>query len=128
MMAAAELMESGHQLILVGGEFRPISRTIVGPLTARSIEPLTINKAFLGTIGFTVEDGISTTAPSEAFTKELVMRKAGKVIVLADSSKIGAPSLVTSGSIADIDVLITDKEVTDKVVRELRKKQVEVVF
>ena len=128
LMAAAELMESGHKLIIVGGEFRPLSRTIVGPLTARLIEPLAIDKAFLGTIGFSVEAGISTTAPSEAFTKELVMRKAAKVIVLADSSKIGTPSLVTSGSINDIDVLITDSGISDKAVKELQKKKIEVVF
>jgi DeoR/GlpR family transcriptional regulator of sugar metabolism len=128
LMAAAELMESGHQLIIVGGEFRPLSRTVVGPLTARLIEPLSISKAFMGTIGFSLEDGISTTAPSEAYTKELVMHKAAKVIVLADSSKIGTPSLVTSGSLDDIDVLITDSGITEKAVKELQKKKIEVVF
>lgn len=128
LVAAAELMDSGHQLIMVGGEFRPLSKTVVGPLTARLIEPLSIGKAFLGTIGFSVKDGISTTAPNEAFTKELVMRKAAKVIVMADSSKIGAPSLVTSGSLEDIDVLITDAGISDKAVNQLHKKQIEVVF
>jgi DeoR family transcriptional regulator, fructose operon transcriptional repressor len=128
LMAAAELMESGHQLIMVGGEFRPLSRTVVGPLTARSIEPLSISKAFLGTIGFSVEDGISTTAPSEAYTKELIMRKAAKVIVMSDSSKIGTPSLVTSGSIDDIDVLITDSGISEKAIKQLQKKKIEVVF
>ncbi|MCF6175179.1 MAG: DeoR/GlpR family DNA-binding transcription regulator [Victivallaceae bacterium] len=128
LMAAAELMESGHQLIMIGGEFRPLSRTVVGPLTARLIEPLAISKAFMGTIGFSLEDGISTTAPNEAYTKELVMRKAAKVIVLADSSKIGTPSLVTSGSLDDIDVLITDPGISAKAIKELQKKKIEVVF
>jgi DeoR/GlpR family transcriptional regulator of sugar metabolism len=101
---------------------------MVGPLTARLIEPLTISKAFIGTIGFSVDEGVSTTDPSEAYTKEIVMKKASKVIVLADSSKIGTPSFVVSGKISDIDVLVTDPGVSGKVVRELKKKHIDVVF
>ena len=128
LMAAAELMESEHRLILLGGEFRALSRTLVGPLTGRIVNSLTINKAFLGTIGFTVEDGISTTDPNEAYTKELIMQRAQKVILLLDSSKIGIPSFAVSGNITDIDVVISDKNIPDKVVRQLRKKNIEVVY
>lgn len=128
IMAAAELMESPHRLILLGGEFRAISRTLVGPLTAQIVNSLHINKAFMGTIGFTAESGISTTDPGEAYTKELIMRRAGKVIVLADSSKIGAPSFVTSGSIKDIDVVISDCNISEQVVKKLTKQHVEVIF
>ena len=128
IMAAAELMESPHRLILLGGEFRAISRTLVGPLTAQIVNSLHINKAFMGTIGFTVENGISTTEPGEAYTKELIMRRAGKVIVLVDSSKIGVPSFVTSGSIKDIDVVISDCNVSEQVVKKLNKQHVEVIF
>ncbi|MDD5598465.1 MAG: DeoR/GlpR family DNA-binding transcription regulator [Victivallaceae bacterium] len=126
IMAAAELMESPHRLILLGGEFRAISRTLVGPLTAQIVNALNINKAFMGTIGFTVEDGISTTDPNEAYTKELIMRRAAKVIVLADSSKIGVPSFVNSGSLEDIDVLISDGDISEEIVEELLEKGISV--
>jgi DeoR/GlpR family transcriptional regulator of sugar metabolism len=127
IMAAAELMESPHRLILLGGEFRAISRTLVGPLTAQIVNALNINKAFIGTIGFTVEDGISTTEPSEAYTKELIMRRAAKVIVLVDSSKIGVPSFATSGSLKDIDVVISDCNISEEVIEKLNEQDVEVV-
>lgn len=128
LMAAAELMESPHKLIIVGGEFRALSRTLVGPLTSHIISSLRIDKAFLGTIGFTVEDGISTTDPAEAYTKELIMKRSAKVIVLADSGKIGVPSFARSGGISDINTLITDPGVTPAQVRELKKKNIEVIF
>ncbi len=127
LIAASELMESTHKIILVGGEFRSLSRTMVGPLTARIIESLRINKAFMGTIGFTVEDGISTTDPNEAYTKETVMKRAEKVFLLADSSKIGTPSFVVSGTTSDIDVLITDSGIPAEAIRALKKKKVEIV-
>jgi DeoR/GlpR family transcriptional regulator of sugar metabolism len=128
IMAAAELMESPHRLILLGGEFRAISRTLVGPLTAQIVNSLNISKAFMGTIGFTVESGISTTEPNEAYTKELIMHRAGKVIVLVDSSKIGVPSFAASGSIKDIDVVISDCNISEQVVEKLNEQDVEVIF
>jgi DeoR/GlpR family transcriptional regulator of sugar metabolism len=127
LMAAAELMESQHRLILLGGEFRGLSRTLVGPLTSKIVNSLHINKAFMGTIGFTVEDGISTTDPNEAYTKELIMNRAQKVIVMVDSSKIGVPSFAVSGSIADVDVLISDAGLSEKIKKQLKKKNIEVV-
>lgn len=128
LMAAAELMESAHTLIIVGGKFRPLSRTLVGPLTSKIISSLNIKKAFLGTIGFTVEDGMSTTDSDEAYTKELVMERAEKAILLADSSKLGKKSFAVSGSLADIDVVITDSGVSPALVKELRKKGIDVVL
>lgn len=128
MMAAASLMETGHKLVLIGGEFRPLSRTLVGPLTAQTINSLRIDKAFLGTIGFSVDDGISTTDPNEAYTKELIMKRSGKVIVLSDSSKLCTPSFAVSGKVSDIDVLITDPGIPAALEKSLREKKIEVVY
>jgi len=108
LMAAAKLMTCTHRLILVGGEFRALSRTLVGPLTAPIIQSLHVDKAFMGTIGFTTADGMTTTDPGEAFTKELVMQRTNQVVLLADSTKLGAPSLARSGSVTDVDTLIAD--------------------
>jgi DeoR family transcriptional regulator, fructose operon transcriptional repressor len=128
LIAASELMESSHRLILVGGEFRSLSRTMVGPLTSRIIKSLSISKAFMGTIGFTVTDGISTTDPNEAYTKETVMNRAEKVFLLVDSSKIGTPSFAVSGTTNDIDVLITDSGISAEAVAALKKKNIEIVI
>ena len=108
LMAAATLMTQPHRLILVGGEFRALSRTLVGPLTASVIQGVHVQKAFMGTIGFTLEDGMSTTDPNEAFTKEQVLRRANQVFLLVDSSKLGVSSFSRSGALEDIDTLITD--------------------
>lgn len=127
LMAASELMETSHRLILLGGEFRARSRTLVGPLTSRILESLAIHTAFLGTMGFTVESGISTSDPNEAYTKELVMKRAGQVILLADSSKLGTPSLAGSGAVEDIDLIISDQNVPADMIAKLAKKHIEVI-
>jgi DeoR/GlpR family transcriptional regulator of sugar metabolism len=126
LMAAAALMASAHRLILAGGEFRALSRTLVGPLTASVIGSLHIDKAFMGTIGFTLADGMTTTDPGEAFTKEQVMRRAGQVILLADHSKLGVPSFARSGAVEDVDVLVTDA-IEPRLRRALKQRGVDVI-
>jgi DeoR/GlpR family transcriptional regulator of sugar metabolism len=128
LMAASELMECPHELIIVGGEFRQISRTLVGPLTAQTLNALKIGKAFLGTIGIDANDGISTTDPNEAFTKELVMRRSDRVYVMADSSKFSKSALALSGTLDDIDVVITDARIPAKALKALKARKIEVVF
>ena len=52
---------------------------------------------------------------------------AEQVILLADSSKLGSPSLAGSGNIGDIDVIITDNNVSPELVAKLAKKHIEVI-
>ena len=128
LMAAADLMEKNFHLILVGGEFRSLSRTLVGPLTAKILQSLTISKAFLGTIGLEAERGISTTDPNEAYTKELVMKRSDKVFLLADSSKFGVSSFVFSGNASDIDAVITDAGMPPASVKLLKSQNIDVIL
>lgn len=126
LMAAAELMESRHRLILLGGEFRPLSRTLVGPLTAPIGEALHIGKAFFGTIGLTLA-AVSTTDPGEAYTKKLILGRSGKAYLLADSGKFGRASLVDAGALDDFTAVVTDAGVSPEFVRTLKKRKVEVI-
>ena len=107
--AAHELAGRGPRLIVIGGELRRLSQTLVGPLTRLVLQELHLDKAFLGTIGFSLKEGLTTTDPSEAFTKQAVMGQARQVIVLADSSKAGKVSFASAGRWANVHVLITDK-------------------
>lgn len=126
LMAAAELMESRHRLILLGGEFRPLSRTLVGPLTTPIGEALHIGKAFFGTIGFTAA-GVSTTDPGEAFTKKLILGRAGMSVLLADSGKFGRASLVNAGTLDDFRFVVTDSGIPPEFMKILKKHNIEII-
>jgi DeoR/GlpR family transcriptional regulator of sugar metabolism len=125
--AAHELAGRGPRLILIGGELRRRSQTIVGPLTRLLLHELHLDKAFMGTIGFTLKEGLTTTDPSEAFTKEVVMDQARQVIVLADSSKAGKISFARAGRWDKVHVLITDKQMERNFAKELVKKEIKLV-
>ncbi len=127
LRAALELAGRGPRLILVGGELRRLSQTLVGPLTRLVLENLNVDIAFMGTIGVTPAEGLTTTDPAEAFTKELVLDHARRVILLADSGKAGKVSFARAGRLSKIDVWITDRLVDRRLCEELRRENVEVL-
>jgi len=128
LRAAVELAGRGPRLILVGGELRRLAQTTVGPLTRFMVQELHVDKAFMGTIGLSLDEGITTTDPTEAYTKELVMEHAREVILLADSTKAHKISFTRAGRLEKVRVLITDKQFDRKLSKDLRTKGMEVVF
>jgi len=74
-----------------------------------------------------LKEGLTTTDPSEAFTKGVVMGQARQVILLADSSKAGKVSFASAGRWDDVHVLITDRQVDKQFCRELLKRGVKIV-
>ncbi len=119
--------ENGPRVILTGGEFRKISQTFVGSLTDHIINHVNFDIAFMGTSGL-VGDELTTTDPAEAHTKEAVIGRAARVVLLVDSSKVGFASFAKFGTVNDVDVIVTDQGVSPEFVKEMKKKNVEVLY
>ncbi|HKZ75045.1 MAG TPA: hypothetical protein VJ259_00115, partial [Actinomycetota bacterium] len=122
-----ELVGRGPRLIMVGGELRATSRAIVGPLTRHLLDDLHLDRALMGTFALSLEDGLTTTDPSEAYTKELVVARAREVILLADSTKMGGRSFVRAGRLEDVDILVTDVGIDARTARSLTRRGVRVI-
>ncbi len=127
LRAAHELAGRGPRLILIGGELRRLSQTMVGPLTRCVLRELHVDKAFMGTIGLSLKEGMTTTDPGEAYTKELVMSQARQVILLADSGKAGKVAFARAGRLENVHVLVTDKQLDKHFAKELIKKGIKVI-
>jgi DeoR/GlpR family transcriptional regulator of sugar metabolism len=124
---ANALAGGGPRLILVGGELRRRSETFVGALTQPVIERLHVDQAFMGTIGLSLDEGVTTTDPNEAMTKRLVVSHAGTVTLLADSSKVGKVAFARAGGVEELDVLITDTGADRSFVKRVEKLGVRVI-
>jgi len=127
LRAAHELAGRGPRLILIGGELRRLSQTMVGPLTRCILEQLHVDKAFMGTIGLALEEGLTTTDPSEAYTKELVASHARQVILLADSGKAGKVAFARAGGLEHVHAIVTDKALDKDFAKELTKKGIKLI-
>lgn len=91
---------------LIGGRVRPTTQATVG--NAEQFGRLRVDVAFLGTNGLSTTHGLSTPDVDEAATKAAMVACARRVIVLADSRKIGAESTNRFARLEDVDLLITD--------------------
>lgn len=127
LRTALELSGSGPSVTLIGGKLRRRSQTMVGALTAPILRELHFDRAFMGTIGLTIEDGLTTTDPDEAYTKRLAMAQSAECILLADSGKIGKVSFARAGDIDSISKLICDKKAAPSFIKAVVKKGIEVI-
>ncbi len=106
--AINELAGAGPRLIVIGGELRALSQALVGPLSTRVLDELYLDHAFVGTFSLSLDAGMTTTDPAEAFTKEHVLAHARESVLLVDGSKLGTRSFAQAGRLDQIDVVITD--------------------
>ncbi len=125
---AARLSASpGITLHVLGGRVRGLTQTAVGDSTIRAMADLRVDVVFLGTTGISPGHGFSTPDEAEAATKRAMARAAQRVIVLADSSKLGREHLVRFAAVEDVDVLVTDGDADPGVVAELETMGIEVL-
>lgn len=110
LRVAQVFSNGGPRMILTGGECRLLSQTFVGPLTRAVLEQMHVDVAFMGTIGVSAGQGMTTTDPAEAFTKEFAMTRAARAVLLADSTKFGKTSFVRFGAIRQLSAVISDKQ------------------
>ena len=128
LKAATELADSGPKVLLIGGELRRISQTMVGPLTSRVLGQVHVDKAFMGTMGFCLKTGLTTTDPNEAYVKNLVADQAGQVVLMADSSKAEKVSFARVSDWDAIDVVVTDDKLPKPFAKSLRKRGLKVLL
>ena len=112
--AIVELAGQGPRLVVLGGELRPLSQAIVGPLSTRLLDELYVDHAFMGTFSLSLDAGLTTTDPAEAFTKERALARAREVVLLVDGSKLGSRSFAHAGRLDQLDIVITDAELDDE--------------
>ena len=114
-------------LHLVGGHVRGATQAAVGASAVRAIADLRVDVAFVGTNALQPEHGLSTPDAEEADVKRALVAAGRHVVVLADSSKLGAEHLHRFAAMSDVDVVVTDDEVGEASLRALDAAGVEVV-
>ena len=114
-------------LHVLPGRVRRTTQAAVGEETVAAISRLRTDVAFVGTNGLSVAHGLSTPDASEAAANNAMIRSAQRVVVLADSSKIGHESTVRFGDLDQVDVLITDDGLRDDDRATLEAHDIEVV-
>jgi DeoR/GlpR family transcriptional regulator of sugar metabolism len=106
---ATELAIRPHiKIVTTGGVARPQSYELTGPLATGVLEQVTLDIAFLGVDAIDAVAGATAHHEGEASINRLMGRQARKVVIVADSSKVGQRAFARICTPAEIDVLVTD--------------------
>jgi len=115
------------EVVVPGGIVRPLTLAIVGPQVLGFLKMINADCVFLATNGFSPEYGITTANMLEVEVKRMIVQRAEKVVLLADSSKYGLRQSLTVIPMDSVDVVITDSDLSDTAVASLERIGVEVI-
>lgn len=109
------------------GKLRFISGNLVGQRTLDYFDSIQAEVAFVGMHGINQELKFKDPIAEEVAVKQAMIRNTKKVVVITDSRKFGADSLLTVAEPEEVDVLITDTQANPEMVNRLKDKNIEVI-
>ncbi len=115
-------------IIQLGGSLRESSRSVVGKYAEQPLDEFSCSKLFLGVDGIDLDFGITTTDIREASLNRAMMRTAQKTIVLADSSKFRRRGFSKIANMDEIDQIITDSNITEKIAQRIKELGIELTI
>ena len=125
---ATELAVRQHiKIVATGGVARPQSYELTGPLATGVLEQVTLDVAILGVDGIDAVAGATAHHEGEASINQLMGRQARKVIIVADSSKVGRRAFARICGPAQVDALVTDSGIADDDLNVLKAAGIDVV-
>ncbi|RZS91628.1 DeoR family transcriptional regulator [Motilibacter rhizosphaerae] len=125
---AYELSVREHvKIVVTGGVPRRQSYELVGPLVGSSLRDFSLELAVLGVDGITARFGATTVHEGEAEASRQLASVAQRVVVAADSSKLGRTTFARICPLDAVDVLVTDVDVETSVAHDLAAAGVEVI-
>jgi DeoR family galactitol utilization operon repressor len=116
----------GIHLTVVGGEFRPASESMVGPVALAELERFHVRLAFVGTDGFSLEGGLTTHLVEGGEIVRRMAERSETVVLVADSSKYGKVGFVRVLPVQGVHRLVTDTGLEARAEQELASVGVEV--
>jgi DeoR family transcriptional regulator, aga operon transcriptional repressor len=121
------LVRSQMKIVVTGGVVRPQSFELVGPLGGALLTEVTLDVVLLGVDALDVELGAAAHHEGEAAMNSLMVARAKRVVVIADSSKLGGHAFARICPISKVETLVTDSGATTGTVEQFHAAGVHVI-
>jgi DeoR family transcriptional regulator of aga operon len=121
------LVRSRMKIVVAGGVVRPQSFELVGPLGGALLKEVTLDIVLLGVDALDVELGAAAHHEGEAAMNSLMVARAKRVVVIADSSKLGGHAFARICPIAKVETLVTDSDAAEPLLNAFREAGVRVI-
>lgn len=113
-----------HNLTVIspGGVLQHNTATFAGPETEAFFEKYHADKFFTSGVGITIDRGITDPGLFETEVKQIMVKRAEKVIGIFDSSKIGNISMRSSLPIDTLDTLVIPENANEDFILNIEGK------
>lgn len=108
VVATALADEPDTRVTLIGGEVRAGELSVIGHDAEQMIARYNCDTFVAGVAGVDATRGLTEYHPQEASVKRVAVARSSRVIVGADSTKLGQVLLVTVAELSDVAILVTD--------------------
>lgn len=116
-----------YRIILPGGVLHNEEQSMIGELAEQFTALFHADLFFMSISGATLEEGLTDYGIGEVQVKKVMLRNAKRTIALADSSKLGAVSLLKVCRVDEVECLITDSAVDPEFAEAFRQKGTELI-
>lgn len=128
VLAALELIdEADTTVVLTGGELRPGELSLIGPAAEDTLANYNCDTFVMGVAGIDGNRGISDYHQADSRVKRAASRRADRVIVAADRSKLGRVTFTSIAALEEIQVIVTDGDPRHPTLVAAREAGVDVV-
>lgn len=125
---ASALFRSSCRVILLGGELRATSLDLVGPVAERDLEEYHVDWLVSGCDGAFPDYGFYTSDVRLSELEKKSRRIADRAAIITDSVKFGRRALTRFASLDDIQLLVTDDELSATDREKIRAAGVEILL
>ncbi|MBR7183755.1 MAG: DeoR/GlpR transcriptional regulator [Alistipes sp.] len=115
------------QVEQLGGRVYKKSFATRGENACLTLGDMVCSKFFVGVDGFDPDFGITTSTIEETHLSRRMMAAASKTIVIADSSKFGQHGFGRITAIDEVDVVITDTDISPEMVKIIEEAGIELI-
>ena len=113
--------------IVLGGSVIRNDLTATGPIAIATLERYRFDVAVIGAAGLSSRWGVTELSDEEAEVQRVAIARAGRLVVLADGSKVGTATNVVVAPAAAVETLVTDSSAPGDELEALRQIGVRVV-
>ena len=123
-----ELADTGLSLCSLGGTLKEREFALLGTPAIDALRYYSIDKAFVGAGGISLEYGLMNHSRESAEFCAAVIQRAGKTVLVADSSKYDKNSLSVICALNRINAVVTDSGIPERYREEFSRNHTKIVL
>jgi DeoR family transcriptional regulator of aga operon len=115
-------------LVVAGGALRRDELSFIGHIVEKALMELRADIVIMGIHAIHTEHGLTNEYLPEAIVDRFLVQYAPRLVIVADSTKLGKTRASYVGAIEDIDTLVTDAGISPEMKAEIERRGAKVVI